>query len=492
MFEKWSKYYKSNLIGLKLGGDLVVVVLSYPLVRQIHIQPVFEGRPDTFFFKLRTMGTKRGITGTDGPLWYEQRLLAIKHMRSIGYGRNLMDEHINREAQYLLKYLEDLQGNSILPSTFLTDFIINILWTMVAGKRFDHCDQRLRKLLDLMKRRAQLFDMSGGLLSQYPWLRFIAPNRTGYNLIMQLNKELHEFCLTAIREHRMTLNSENSSDDFIYAFLNAIRLHEQENNLRKELANSYRIKAKDNKEKLRKQARKKYFKEEEGDDKFNMEELYNDTQLTMTMLDFFIAGSATTSLTLEVALMILALDTLLQNRIFDNIMKNKCASNGNNGDSNGVRMKVPFIDAFIMEVQRLYVVTPITGPRRVLKTTVLDGYTIPKDTTILISMHSVLMDREHWEDPECFRPERFLDEKGEIVNDPYFMPFGQGRRRCLGDALARSCLYTFITKIVEHFHIKLTDKIEELPCLEFRAGITISPKKPYKIRFVKRSEKKYI
>lgn len=36
------------------------------------------------------------------------------------------------------------------------------------------------------------------------------------------------------------------------------------------------------------------------------------------------------------------------------------------------------------------------------------------------------MDAEHWGDPTVFRPERFLDHNGQIINDPWFMPFGIG------------------------------------------------------------------
>jgi len=36
------------------------------------------------------------------------------------------------------------------------------------------------------------------------------------------------------------------------------------------------------------------------------------------------------------------------------------------------------------------------------------------------------MDEHHWGDPEVFRPERFLDSAGNIMNDSWLMPFGVG------------------------------------------------------------------
>ena len=39
---------------------------------------------------------------------------------------------------------------------------------------------------------------------------------------------------------------------------------------------------------------------------------------------------------------------------------------------------MPYVDAVLLESQRFMHVTPVTGPRRVLKDTELGGYYIPK------------------------------------------------------------------------------------------------------------------
>ena len=39
------------------------------------------------------------------------------------------------------------------------------------------------------------------------------------------------------------------------------------------------------------------------------------------------------------------------------------------------------------------------------------------------------MDRKHWGDPEVFRPNRFLNEHGGILQDDWFVPFGFGKIR---------------------------------------------------------------
>lgn len=58
VFEKWMEQYKSPVLGLKLGRENVIVGLTYPIVHEIHTNEAFDGRPDNFFLRLRTMGSR--------------------------------------------------------------------------------------------------------------------------------------------------------------------------------------------------------------------------------------------------------------------------------------------------------------------------------------------------------------------------------------------------------------------------------------------------
>jgi len=80
---------------------------------------------------------------------------------------------------------------------------------------------------------------------------------------------------------------------------------------------------------------------------------------------------------------------------------------------------------------RINLVIPITGPRRALEKMELLNYTLPKDTTVLINVWSVHHDKDHWGDPDVFRPERFLADDGSLKTDDWLMGFGMGEMHAL-------------------------------------------------------------
>lgn len=94
------------------------------------------------------------------------------------------------------------------------------------------------------------------------------------------------------------------------------------------------------------------------------------------------------------------------------------------------------------------------------------------------------MDPELWDEPQAFRPERFLSAEGKVTKPEYFMPFGVGRRMCLGDVLARMELFLFFSSLVHTFDIGLPEGAP-LPSLRGNAGITVTPD-PFKVCLTRR------
>ncbi|XP_070508543.1 probable cytochrome P450 305a1, partial [Chironomus tepperi] len=326
-FNVLAKEFNSPIFSLKLGSEYVVVVMTYPFVKEIYSREEFEGRPDNFFLRLRTMGTRLGITCTDEKFWSEQRSFVVRQLRNIGYGKSIMQERINDEMNEILDILRNSNEKPVWPggSNLLATSVINILWTFTTGTKIDRNDERLVKFFDLLQRRSKAFDMSGGWLTQMPWLRFIAPEATGYNLINDLNSKFYAFFMEFVDEHLRTYSDDKSNDDLIYAFL-------------------------------------KEMKEREG----QADSTFTIKQLIMVILDIFIGGSQTTSTAIDLALMTMVLYPEIQRKCHEELENVVGAADGEL-PSYSDRKKTPYIDAVILEVIRLYSIAPITGPRRTLK-----------------------------------------------------------------------------------------------------------------------------
>ncbi|KAG5668813.1 hypothetical protein PVAND_016737 [Polypedilum vanderplanki] len=441
-FDYLSKKYNSPIFSIKLGRELVVVVRSYELIKEVHSREEFDGRPDNFFMRLRTMGTRLGITCTDGRLWQEQRSFVVRQLRNVGYGKSKMEEQIHVELNEILEIIRSSKDTPIWPgeTNFIATSVINILWTFTTGAKIKRNDARLIKFLNLLQKRSKAFEISGGYLNQMPWLRFFAPEATGYNLVKNLNSEFYKFFMEVINEHLMTYSEDKSNEDLIYAYI-------KEMNEQKDKENS----------------------------------TFKIDQLVMVILDIFIAGASSTGITIDLALMSMLIYPEIQMKVqkeIDEIL---------NEDSEMLKYfdkkKMPFTEAVLLEVQRFYSIVPISGPRRILKPTTLAGYNLPKDTTVLIGLETIHKDENHWKDPQNFRPERFLDEKNNICNTERLFPFGAGKRRCLGDQLAKSCLFTFFVEILKEFSLEKCES--DLPSNDLLPGMLLSPK-PYKILFRKR------
>ncbi|XKL69293.1 hypothetical protein PGB90_007062 [Kerria lacca] len=429
-FMKCSQDYKTDILGLKLGNSLYVIVSGSKLIKQVYTKDEFQGRPDNFFIRLRTMGTRRGITMTEGPVWHEQRNFVERIFRQLGFGRIKMENLIKQELANLVSVLGDRQDDISL-SQKLSAATLNVLWNIVGGIQIFKKQDKIDELISLLKERDKAFDMSGGLLNQIPCLRFICPNFTNYNLIRSLNTKLYNFFQEVINEHKETLTSETR--DFIDAYL-----HEKQN------------------------SRNDYF---------------TDDQLIAVCLDLFIGGALSTAYTLDFAILATINHPHIQRKLHEEI---KVHLGQQEMPSLADKSKLPYIEALLLESQRFQHVIPIAGPRRVLKNTKLGNYKIPKNTIILTNLRSIHYDKNHWKDPEIFKPERFLNEKGELKIDNELCTFGLGKRRCPGEAFAKSFLFLTFTTLFHTYKISFPK--DKKPSLELPpAGIFLrSP--PYTVK----------
>ncbi|KAF8054037.1 hypothetical protein N665_1355s0019 [Sinapis alba] len=99
------------------------------------------------------------------------------------------------------------------------------------------------------------------------------------------------------------------------------------------------------------------------------------------------------------------------------------------------------------------------------------GFYIPENTPLVIKAYAVMRDPDSWEDPNEFKPERFLGfpcsaQEDEREHSLRYLAFGSGRRGCPGSNLAYIIVGTAIGVMVQCFDWTIKeDKVdmEEAP-----------------------------
>ncbi|KAJ4980866.1 hypothetical protein NE237_031703 [Protea cynaroides] len=130
--------------------------------------------------------------------------------------------------------------------------------------------------------------------------------------------------------------------------------------------------------------------------------------------------------------------------------------------------KLPYLDAVLKEAHRLHPVVPLLVPHRSSADCTVGGYTVPKGSTVFINVWKMHRDPNEWENPSDFIPERFLadsdnyDYKGNNFN---YLPFGSGRRICVGIPLATKMAFYVIASLLHSFEWEMLKK-EQLDLLD--------------------------
>jgi cytochrome P450 len=109
-----------------------------------------------------------------------------------------------------------------------------------------------------------------------------------------------------------------------------------------------------------------------------------------------------------------------------------------------------YLDAVVKETLRARPIIDAVS-RRLTRDADVAGYRLPAGTYVMPGISLVQADPELWGDPDEFRPERFLDDAAA----PYtWIPFGGGRRRCLGAAFATFEMKTILATVLPRVELR--------------------------------------
>ncbi|KAG9441841.1 hypothetical protein H6P81_017695 [Aristolochia fimbriata] len=184
---------------------------------------------------------------------------------------------------------------------------------------------------------------------------------------------------------------------------------------------------------------------------------FRDPQINAIFLETFGPGSETSSTTIEWAMAELIKQPSKMAKVVEELDREV----GTNPLKEADLPRLQYLDACIKETMRLHPAAPFLIPHRAVETTPVMGYTVPKDYQVLVNAYAIGRDPKHWTDPDSFVPERFLETEVDYNGNHFqFIPFGAGRRMCMGLPLASRTIPLILGSLLHSFKWELPDGME--------------------------------
>ncbi|XP_056304898.1 cytochrome P450 2B19-like [Danio aesculapii] len=416
-----------------LGRKPAVMLNTLQVIKEAIVQngTSSSGRPSIPILTWITEGF--GIVlATFGHSWRQQRRFALHTLRNFGLGKKSVEERVTEESSYLVPEMLKLEGKPFDPQHAIQNAVSNIICSIVFGDRFEYDNKRFEYLLEIIKEN---INQSGSLVGQVfnliPIIKYFpGPQQKIY----QNTEELKAFIRESTKAHRETLDPD-SPRDFIDAYL--LEMEKQ---------------------------------------KSSQDTSFHEDNMVMSVADLFLAGTDTTATTIRWGFIYLTQNPDVQERCHEEIVRVLGYDRLPCMDD---RDRLPYTLATVHELQRCGNIVPSAVPHETTQPIKLRGYDIPQGTQILINLTDILANKEHWKYPDTFNPENFLDDKGNFFKPEAFLPFSLGPRVCLGETLAKTELFLFVTSLLQRIRFSWPTG-EKRPNMDGIVSVVRSPE-PFKI-----------
>ncbi|NXC49408.1 CP1A5 protein, partial [Penelope pileata] len=414
-----------DVMEITIGSRPVLVLSGLDTIRQALVKQGedFMGRPNLYSFQHITDGQSLTFSPDSGEMWKARRKLAQNALKTFSITASpmtssscLLEEHVSKEASYLVtKFLQLMEEKqSFDPYRYVVVSVANVICAICFGKRYDHNDQELLSVVNITNEIEEAV-AAGNPADFIPLLRYL-PSRA-MNSFKEFNHRLMSFLQRTVKEHYQTYDKNNIRD----------------------ITDSLIDQCTE--EKARANSATQIPKE----------------KIINLVNDIFGAGFDTVTNTLSWSLMYLVTYPDVQKRIQAELDQTIGHERTPRLSDRGM---LPYTEAFILEVFRHSSFMPFTIPHSTTRDTVLNGYYIPKDHCVFINQWQVNHDEKLWKDPEIFNPERFLNAEGTEVNKvdaEKVMVFGLGKRRCIGETIARWEVFLFLSTLLQQLEFSIRD-----------------------------------
>ncbi|ODM96570.1 Farnesoate epoxidase [Orchesella cincta] len=444
-FCKWSKEY-GKLYTAKFGNRRVLVISDPKHVKNLFSHPASNGRFIMEMFHVLGRGPY-GVVNTEGNLWSEQRNFCIRTLKSFGFNgssRAALESQILQDLQHTLNDLS-IKTVPVPIFNYIKRWQSKVMWKIITGERettqtSEDCYDKVAFLTN-----NYLIAMGNAVetgLAFLPWLKYLAPERSGYNNLRKGADKLHDLVTDQLNK-RMSEFSPGSAKSIMEAYGEKLRCCNDP---------------------------KSTFHGEVG--------MLNSIS---TLLELLSASGDTIPHSVNWLMLYVSHHQNVQQKLCEEINhvigNDRCPSLLD-------RINMPYCEAVIQEVLRFSSVAWMGVPHQLMADIDFEGYTLTKGLILLPNLYFIHHDPATWGDPENFRPERFIGKDGSFVRHDCMMPFGVGKRVCFGESLARDLMFLFIVKFFQTLNV-FPESSETSPDFNPNFGLILTAK-PFNVNTKRR------
>ncbi|XP_054154927.1 cytochrome P450 2E1-like [Oppia nitens] len=408
-FRKMTKKY-GPIFTVYFGNTPQVFITDADIARQVFSKPEFAGRPHNYFATLLT----NGITTSD----YDNSLKAIRRvglMATVKYSTN--ERLVNVAVDCVDKTVESMlkregPDKPIKPADYIYLTFLNILANSSFNENYNIDDKEFIKLKYVFKDIDNEFVVNSFLNEYIKPLKWF--DRKVYEKKSKAYNEMRELILKKFKTHYIDYNPDFERD------------------LCDALIDAKNVAVRDGRQSAT---------------------YLTDDRLAMCVFEMFFGGIKTSEITFQWILLLMAYYPEMQIRLKQEIE----SKIGNRLPGHQDRQQCPYVMAFIAETLRFRNVSPYALAHKSMVDSKIENYTIPKGMILYAYQGIILrnnLDTKYWTtaNVDDFIPDRFIDTTDgtyRTTGFPAFIPFGVGRRQCLGESLAIAQLFLVLVRFIQ-------------------------------------------
>ncbi|KAK9073552.1 hypothetical protein SSX86_007876 [Deinandra increscens subsp. villosa] len=418
------------LMLLHLGSIPTLVVSSAEVAREVMKTHdlVFSDRPSLSIPNILFYGSTDIAFSRYGEYWRQLKSIVVLNLLSATRVKSFRQVR-EEETGLVIRALEESRGSIVDMSALLGSYTSNVLCRVAFGKTYYELGftDKLKKFVDMLG----TFCVG----SYIPWLSWIDRLSGLRGSAHAISKELDHFLEGVIDVH---LNKKMGSGDETQDFVDILR------DIQKDKTIGFRL---------------------------------DTNTLKAVILDVFVAGSDTIFSSLDWAMSELIKHPRVMKKLQQEVTE---VAQGRSTISEDDLDKMKYLKAVVKEALRLHAPLPLLLAREARNGVNLMGYDIPPGTQVIINAWAIGRDPVSWNEPEEFKPERFLNNPVEYKGLHYeFLPFGAGRRGCPGLHFAIVLIELILANIVHKVNFELPNGVKDVDLdMTVANGVTVQRKFP--------------